>query len=158
LLGACAAYQPGSFNSRLLPNESNFVGERLSYGCLDMAMTADYADAAEEPSIGLAFGNRCNRDRWIDLRELQVYGEFPGGIRHRLALYDPEAEIRPALLPIRLAGYEQIEVVGGRGAEKLCADVGGLQKEYRGPPVLLCSTLRSAPPPVQAPKPRWAAL
>lgn len=107
-LTACAscAYHAGSFAAY----DHEFAGVRGTFGCVD-ASIARRADRATGPVIAYEFGNGCDHPVAIDLGRIDAFGRALGGGEVVLRPYDPEHEIRAALLDGRSTGEESIEYV-----------------------------------------------
>jgi hypothetical protein len=120
-LTACG-YRGGSFSGP----RGAFAGDRVTVGCLDVAVSAVHDAAAEGPAIAYEFGNRCDRPARVDLTAIAVRGRTAGGAEVTLAPFDPLGELRPARLEARRTGREVIEyqAAAGEALTLICADVG----------------------------------
>jgi hypothetical protein len=125
------AYQPGSFAHA--PHD--FVGQRVSVGCLDIAVERR-ADLAIGPVLGYQFGNRCDQPAVVDLGAVAVIGRNPEGADVALRPYDPGREIRPAALDGRSVGAEALAYGSDRPVLEVCADAAALA--HAAPPRWLC--------------------
>ena len=125
------AYQPGSFAHA----QHDFVGQRVSLGCLDIAVERR-ADAAMGPVLGYQFGNRCDHPALIDLGAARVIGRDAQGADVALRPYDPQREIRPAEIDGRGVGAEALAYASDRPLSEVCADAAALA--HAVPPRWLC--------------------
>ncbi|HEX3758817.1 MAG TPA: hypothetical protein VHW23_08935 [Kofleriaceae bacterium] len=134
-------YQPGSFAHA----SHDFVGQRVTVGCLDIAVERR-ADHAIGPVLGYQFANRCDRAAPVDLAAVAVIGRDAQGADVALRPYDPRGEIHPAALDGRSAGAEAV-VYGVPGRipghatraapiREVCADAAALGDA--APPHWLC--------------------
>lgn len=114
------AYQPGSFMHGSGP-EAVFAGERVTVGCLDVAV-ARRLDHEAGAVLQYRFGNRCNRPVQVDLRSAAVIGRFADGKEVALAPYDPRFEMRPLRLDGRLSGGEAIAYPTPQPVTQICVD------------------------------------
>lgn len=102
---AACGYRAGTFEGP----RGSFVGERVTVGCLDVAVTT-HADAdAVGPVIAYEFGNRCDHPSTVDLAAVRVRGRTAAGDEVALVAYDPRGELRAARLEARRTGREVIE-------------------------------------------------
>lgn len=114
VLAGCG-YQPGSFAHA----SHDFVGQRVTVGCLDIAVERR-ADHALGPVLGYQFANRCDRAAPIDLGAVAVIGRDAQGADVALRPYDPQGEIRRAALDGRSAGAEAVIYrIPGRAPERI---------------------------------------
>lgn len=170
-LSACGAYQPGSFESTPALGRHEFRGERITRGCLDIALAAEYNTDAQDPALTVTLGNRCDHSLWVHLQRLAVVGTFDGGIGRRLSFYDPRQEIRSGLLEAHATASESFEVVGAHDARELCVSLERLAdaSSVGGPPPQLCIPVEGKPPveeeapagepePEPLQEPRWAMV
>lgn len=124
-LAGCAAYQPGSFSSGEAGLDEIFPGERVTVGCLDVAIQRR-PDQEESAVLQYRFGNRCNRAIEVDLQRVVVVGRSGDGREVALAPYDPRRELRPARLGGRLVGGEAIAYPTTRPADQVCVDAASI--------------------------------
>ncbi len=136
---ACGGgYAANSFQTGMLWGGMNFEGTRLSHGCLDIALRAQES-LEGDPTIDVSLGNRCHRALNIDLGKLRIRGLFDGEAPQQLSLFDPNNEIRSALLGGNAAAEERLEVAGAHGAYELCVSVDEIVRARdAGPPQETC--------------------
>jgi hypothetical protein len=122
-LTACG-YRGGSFAGP----RGAFAGERVTVGCLDVAVAAVHDAAAEGPAIAYEFGNRCDRPARVDLTAVAVRGRTATGHEVALAPFDPLLELRPARFEARRSGGEVFvyHANSGEAVRLVCADVGAI--------------------------------
>jgi hypothetical protein len=130
-------YKPGSFAS----SGSAFRGQRVSAGCLDIAVERR-GDLAIGPVLDYQFANRCDHLTTVDLGAVTVIGRSAEGAEVRLRPYDPRSEIHPVALDARKVGGESLAYWAGRAMPQVCVDVASLARD--GVPQWLC--FGTAPP------------
>lgn len=140
-LAACAPYRAGSFQTGL----TRFPEQRTSRGCLDIGLAAAYDSEAEGPVLDVYLGNRCDESVWVDLSALQVNAQLSTGERIFVGLYDPRAELQPALLGGRESVMERIELEAPTDSVVLCAYLDALSAAASaGPEQVLCAEVAGA--------------
>lgn len=105
-LAAGCAYHPGSFHEPMGPE---FAGERVTVGCLDVAVARHDDAVVEGPAIAYEFGNSCDAPARVDLGAIVVTGRTTSGREVAMYPYDPDGVIRPGRLEARRYGREIIE-------------------------------------------------
>jgi hypothetical protein len=127
-LAACHGYRAGSFAGPRGP----FPGDRVTLGCLDVAVARSHDTGAQGPAVELDFGNRCRHPVTVDLGRMSARGRDAAGQDVRLVAYDPADAIRPLPLDGLLVGREVIELSRADGADvpltQVCVDVGGIDR------------------------------
>ena len=123
---AACAYQPGSYRSP--PSKREFVGQRATVGCLDVAVDrrGDHAGAAV---LAYTFGNRCDGPAVVDLAWAQVIGRAESGAEIALTPYDPKRELRPLKLDGRISGGESIAYPSEEPLGQVCVDVASIAQQ-----------------------------
>lgn len=118
---AACAYKPSSsqYPSR------EFVGQRTSVGCLDIAVDRR-TDRGSSAVLGYTFGNRCEHPAVIDLAWVNVIGRTAAGAEVTLVPYDPKGELSVLRLDGRQAGSEAISYPSPESLGQLCVDVASL--------------------------------
>jgi hypothetical protein len=121
---AGCGYRAGSFHGP----RGEFAGDRVTVGCLDVAVAPFHDAAAEGTAIVYEFGNRCDRPARVDLGAVSVHGRTADGRDVTLEPFDPLGELRVARLEARRTGREVIEYAAPAADALLlvCADVGTL--------------------------------
>ncbi|MFT3695021.1 MAG: hypothetical protein QM831_17925 [Kofleriaceae bacterium] len=119
LLLASCSYDAGSFHSLT----STFPGERVTVGCLDLALDRPHEPEAQGPVVHYSFGNRCDHPVTVDFQSLVVRAR-----NRAITPFDPNHEIAPKTLETRAFGSEEIEYTALPG-DQLCIDVGSLIAE-----------------------------
>jgi hypothetical protein len=141
LAGCGGGYEAGSYSTGLLFGDQDFPGTRLTHGCLDIALHADYG-LEVDPTLDVSFGNRCVKPLDLDLRRLEITGVFANEERRQLSILDPRREMRRGLLGGKAAGVERLELVGGAGAQRICVSVEAIVDTWsEGPPSETCLPL-----------------
>lgn len=122
----CATYRAGSFEASGEP----FLGERVTAGCLDLAVDVARDAVATGPVVQYQFGNRCDRAATIDLGGAAVTGRTSSGEEVTMVAYDPYNQIRPLPLDARAFGRERIEYRTSRDFSgdviAVCVAIGGV--------------------------------
>lgn len=152
----CATYRPGSFAA---PGQG-FSGQHRTVGCFDVAVELMPADVTSDPVIGYTAGNRCDEAVRLDLGAVRVVGRTGGGREVELAPFDPEGQLRSALLEARSVAREQISYRAapvaadpepGSPLVSVCVELGGLADRGAAPDrVEACLAL---PRPIDPAKP-----
>jgi hypothetical protein len=104
-LASACGYHGGSFRGP----RGTFDGERVTVGCLDVAVAAHRDAAVRGRALAFEFGNRCDRPARVDLGAVVVTGRTASGREVTMYAYDPDGELRPARLEARRVGREVIE-------------------------------------------------
>jgi hypothetical protein len=149
-LAACGTYEAGSFRaprpSRELP------GTHLAFGCVDIAIAFDRADATAAV-VEYWFGNGCDRSATIDLTAARVVATTATGEQIELAARDRHHRLHAYSIGARDAGALAVEYVDPRGAPtgelvELCVDARALVPGVDPPhgALAVCSGSRRAPP------------
>lgn len=132
VLGSCA-YGPSSFSFMERP----WAGTRTTIGCLDLALTPRERQAPERHAVlAYEFGNRCDVPVTVDLSSARVVGRDSNGSEHLLAAFDPDLEIRPAVLDAYAQGRELIAYPSGVKLVDICVDAAALT--HQAPAQWLC--------------------
>jgi hypothetical protein len=121
---AGCGYTPGSFSHGYGPL-APFDGERVTLGCLDLAL-ARRADLAGDAVLQYRFGNRCNRPIEVDLQRVAVVARFGDGREVALSPHDPSSELRAARLAGRHAGREAIAYPTREPTAQVCVDAASI--------------------------------
>jgi hypothetical protein len=132
VLGGCA-YAPSSFSFMDRP----WAGTRATIGCLDLALTPrERAMPDRHAVLAYEFGNRCGVPVTVDLASARVIGRDSHGREYSLAAFDPDLEIRPAVLDGYAQGRELIAYPSGVTLVDICVD--GAALTHQVPPSWLC--------------------
>lgn len=139
---ACGGgYKADSYSTNWLHGDLQFPGTRITHGCLDIALRAQYGIEVD-PILDISFGNRCVQPMRVDLRQLEVRGVFANSERRTLQILDPRDEMRRGLLGGNAAGEERLELIGGAGALQVCVSVADIiTSPSDGPPQETCLPL-----------------
>lgn len=126
LAGAGCSYHAGSFRGPW----SEFPSQRVTLGCVDLAVGRDDRGYARGPVVEYAFGNRCDHRVELDLASLRVVSRGVDGELRPLVAYDPRRELRPLPLIALSSGSESIEYrdaydTPAAAHASICIDVGG---------------------------------
>lgn len=103
---AACSYRGGSFAAY----GQEFAGVRSTFGCID-ASVARRADLATGPVIAYEFGNGCDQPVAVDLSLVAVSGRDADDREVVLRPYDPDHEIKTAVLDGRRSAQEAIRYV-----------------------------------------------
>jgi hypothetical protein len=117
VLASCA-YQAGSFDSTVRP----FVGQRVTVGCLDLAIDRRPDLPNGDSVVSYDFGNRCDHPVVVDLARVAVVGRAADGGRRDLKAYDPDHEIAPMRIDGRAVGGEAIAYSSAVSPHEICID------------------------------------
>ena len=116
LLVAACGYRQGTLYA-VDPHGHAASIQRL--GCLDVAVVPVVDNVAKGAVAGYRFANRCDRPIVVDFRAVRVTGIYADGRSRRMAVYDPEREVRRGTLDARSQGRD---TAAGRGRhERRCA-------------------------------------
>ena len=115
---AACSYRGGSFAGY----GQDFAGVRSTFGCID-ASVARRSDLASDPVIAYEFGNGCDQPVAVDLSLVTVSGRDAAGGEVVLRPYDPDHEIKTAVLDGRRYAAEAIEYVVDDAAPASLAEV-----------------------------------
>ena len=145
VLMACNPYRPGTMEPAT-PN-----GSVRTTGCIDIAIDLISDPQAAGFATELRMGNRCDSAVTVDLGQIRATIRHGNGQISEMRVYDPEYQLRPALLDARARGREVLEyqlvepgVVPGPNAE-LCLDIAGVDRgEPSSLPVVACTPVASA--------------
>lgn len=129
------AYRPGSFSFPPQPGPDTGTSQRVTVGCLDVAIHRR-ADGALGPVLGFQFANRCDRPMLVDFAAMTVIGRDAQGDEVSLPPYDPHREVRPMVLDGRNVGAEALLYVADRAVPEVCADAATLV--HQAPPSWQC--------------------
>jgi len=144
---ACQGYRAGAF--RGLGHE--FTGERLTVGCLDVAIEAVADPAAEGTAVGFTLGNRCDAAVRVDLRAATATVHYRDGRAGPAVPFDPRRELRPAWLEARSIAREVIEYQAPHDAGppfEVCLDLARIDTSEPSPlPVTVCIPTATATDP-----------
>jgi hypothetical protein len=122
---AACAHQATSSTQR--PSH-DFVGQRSSVGCLDIAIDRR-TDTGSSAVLGFTFGNRCEHPTVIDLAWVNVIGRTSNGAEVTLVPYDPKGELSVVKLDGRQMGAESITYPAPEALGQLCVDVASLAQQ-----------------------------
>lgn len=125
LVVACAtgcAYKAGSFSHP----RAEFAGQKVSVGCLDLAVERRPDLPTGGTVLAYSFGNRCDRPATIDLSIARVEGRTFTGASVQLAPYDPEGEIHAMPLDGRAAGAEAVAYPSNDRLAEVCVDAASI--------------------------------
>jgi hypothetical protein len=122
-VAACStAYQAGSFRGY-----RSFEGERVTLGCVDLAIARAPSEHGGAPVIRYSFGNGCNHRVTVDLATVRATGKDSAGHEFPLVAHDPRHELRAEPLPARYSTVEYIEYAGdSQPYATVCVDAGGI--------------------------------
>jgi hypothetical protein len=124
---AGCSYSPDSFS---YPGR-RFPGQRVTVGCLDVAVDRR-ADMPENTAvIDYQFGNRCDEPVVIDLGRVPVFGRTASGEERYLTPYDPAMEIRALKLDARQAGGEAIAYPTTEAMLQICVDAAAISESTK---------------------------
>ena len=141
LMACGGGYKADSYSTSWFYGDLQFPGTRLTNGCLDIALRAQYG-IQEDPILDISFGNRCVQPMRVDLRQLEIRGVFANSERRKLQILDPRDEMRRGLLGGNAAGMERLELVGGAGALQVCVSIANISAPpSEGPPQETCLPL-----------------
>jgi hypothetical protein len=118
-------YQPGSFHA---PGYT-FGPARATIGCVDVAIerrTGVDGEPSRSAVLAYAFGNGCDHPAMVDLGAARVVGHDAHGQPVTLTAYDPEREIRAAMLDGRTVGHEAIAYSAEVVVRDVCVDVAAI--------------------------------
>ena len=121
---AGCSYSPDSFS---YPGR-RFPGQRVTAGCLDIAVDRrpDYQE--NTAVVEYQFGNRCDKPVMIDLGRVPVLGRTASGEERTLTPYDPKMEIRALKLDGRQAGGEAIAYPTTEPMVQICVDAAAISE------------------------------
>jgi hypothetical protein len=124
---AGCSYSPDSFS---YPGR-RFPGQRVTVGCLDVAVDRR-ADMPENTAvIDYQFGNRCDEPVVIDLGRVPVFGRTASGEERYLTPYDPAMELRALKLDARQAGGEAIAYPTTEAMLQICVDAAAISESTK---------------------------
>jgi hypothetical protein len=136
LVGTGCGYAPG----RLLSADAAHA-RRLACLEVGVALVGDAHAPPSDPVVQVSFGNRCRDPVPVDFGQLRVTARYPGAAAPEAVLqpFDPDREIRPALLGGRRSARETIEFLAPAGMSAVptdvCVDVSNLEPGRRAEPV-----------------------
>ena len=131
VLGGCS-YRAGSFGYV----QHTFAGERVSVGCLDVAIERRAALIEGKTVIAYDFGNGCDHPAVVDLAAVGIVGRTRDGREVALAAFDPKHELRPVRLDGRSVGYEAIAYSSDGALAQVCVDAASIAQQ--GPARWVC--------------------
>lgn len=142
VLTACNPYRPGTME----PTTPN--GAVRTTGCIDVAIDRVEDYQAVGFATELRMGNRCDAPVMVDLGQIRATMRHGDGRVSAMQVYDPDLELRPALLDARARGREVLEyqpirpgVTPGPNAE-LCLDIAEIDRgEPSSLPIVACTPL-----------------
>jgi len=103
-----------------------FSGERVTAGCLDVAVERERDLDGGTPVIRYVFGNRCARAAVVDLAHANVVGRTANGNEVILTPFDPKHEIRALELDGRWVGSETLAYPVEASLAQVCVDAGSI--------------------------------
>jgi hypothetical protein len=123
VLAGCG-YQAGSFHA---PGYA-FGPARATIGCVDVAIErrTGLGEPTKSAVLAYAFGNGCDHPAMVDLAAARVVGHDAHGQPVTLTAYDPDREIRAALLDGRTVGHEAIAYSAEVAVGDVCVDVAAI--------------------------------
>src|SRR5258706_10043140 len=135
-------YSRGSFHASSLP----FTGQRVSVGCIDLAVERRPDLPGGGTVLGYEFGNRCDHAATVDLATVAIVGRTFDGRELKLAPWDPGHEVRALLLDGRATGTEALAYKTTEPVAEVCVDAASLAHDANAQ--WLCFARKSPPPTV----------
>ena len=124
LVAAGCSYRADSFSYPGRP----FPGQRVTVGCLDIAVDRRPDFKENTAVIDYQFGNRCDEPVVIDLLRVPVHGRTASGEERVLTPYDPNLEMMAMKLDARQAGGEAIAYPTTEPMAQICVDAAAISE------------------------------